>query len=181
MACNDSKPVPEFDAQNTERFWPKVDKSGGPDACWPWMGNRSRGYGHFRFNPGRHTLSAHRVAYFLGHGENPGTLFVLHRCDVKICCNPAHLFLGTTTDNMRDAKAKGLLCSGDNHYSRIRPELVLRGTRHGMSKLTESLVAEIRALHATGSFKQIDLAAKFGISQSIVSHVLRRETWTHVL
>lgn len=180
MACNDCRPVPEFDAENTEHFWKKVDESGGPDSCWPWMGNRSRGYGHFRFNPGRRTLNAHRVAYFLGTGINPGSLFVCHRCDFRLCCNPAHLFLGTNADNQRDALSKGLLATGEKHYSKTRPELVLRGTRHGMSKLTESAVAEMRALYATGSFKQKDLATMFGIHQTIVSHILRREAWIHV-
>jgi len=90
------------------------------------------------------------------------------------------LFLGTNADNQRDALSKGLLATGEKHYSKTRPELVLRGTRHGMSKLTESAVAEMRALYATGSFKQKDLATMFGIHQTIVSHILRREAWIHV-
>lgn len=91
-----------------QRFWDYVDRSGGPDACWPWLRARSRrvrGYGRFtQDGVGR---DAHREAWERTHGPVPAGLFVLHTCDVPHCCNPAHLYLGTQTDNMRDRKARG--------------------------------------------------------------------------
>ena len=87
------------------RFWPKVDRSGGLGACWPWTGaTGDRGYGHFW--DGARYRHASRVAWILTH-EDPGPLFVLHRCDNPPCCNPAHLFLGTHQDNMDDMTEKG--------------------------------------------------------------------------
>jgi hypothetical protein len=90
----------------TDRFWSKVDRSGGPDACWPWMAYRNRdGYGSFRVDD--HTESAHRVAWVEENGPVPEGMDVLHHCDNPPCCNPRHLFLGTAADNARDSVAKG--------------------------------------------------------------------------
>lgn len=52
-------------------------------------------------------VAGHRLSYAYHHGVDPGDLFVCHRCDVPLCINPEHLFLGTTTDNMQDMHAKG--------------------------------------------------------------------------
>lgn len=87
-----------------ETFWARVQR-GAPDACWPWQAFKdTTGYGKVGGH-GR-VWRAHRVAYAFTHGE-PGALSVLHRCDNPSCCNPAHLFLGTQADNMRDMAVKG--------------------------------------------------------------------------
>lgn len=89
-------------------FWSKVDRSGGPDACWQWLGFRDRiGYGHFS-----HKL-AHRIAWIARFGGIPEGQQVLHHCDNPPCCNSRHLFLGTQADNMRDCVAKGRLHSAN--------------------------------------------------------------------
>lgn len=92
-----------------DRFWPKVDQSGGGEACWLWTaGKIPTGYGRFCIN-GRYVY-AHRVAWELTHGQIEGGLFVLHDCptgDNPSCVNPAHLFLGTQSDNMKDCYQKG--------------------------------------------------------------------------
>lgn len=95
-----------------ERFWSFVDKSGGPDACWPWQGAKLKGYGQFRRDGNRRV--AHRLAYEYSNGpivgHRPHTddeLVVMHACDNPPCCNPAHLSLGTDLTNIRDMIAKG--------------------------------------------------------------------------
>jgi hypothetical protein len=92
-------------------FWGKVDRSGGPDACWEWQGKRNyRGYGQKvlnRLSMSRKITGAHRVAYYLHHGVHPGDLIVRHKCDNPSCCNPAHLELGTIADNNRDTRERG--------------------------------------------------------------------------
>ena len=89
-----------------ERFWPKVDNR-GPGECWLWIGATDRwGYGRLRID-GRF-IGAHRISWQLAHGSNaPDSLFVCHSCDNPLCCNPAHLWLGTAAENNRDAAAKG--------------------------------------------------------------------------
>lgn len=94
-----------FPPNTAERFWLKVDKTAGPDGCWPWLGSVRKGYGAFSVR-GR-CLTASRVAWALEAGTDPTERFVCHRCDNPLCCNPAHLFLGTASDNQIDMLRKG--------------------------------------------------------------------------
>lgn len=85
------------------RFWDKVDKSGD---CWLWTAGITAGkYGIISISGKRHY--AHRVSWELVNGPVPEGLFVLHKCDVRRCVRPDHLFIGTHDDNMADMMAKG--------------------------------------------------------------------------
>ncbi|HWP38972.1 MAG TPA: HNH endonuclease signature motif containing protein [Gemmatimonadales bacterium] len=99
---------------NAQRFWEKVAKTPG---CWFWTGSHNRfGYGHFAWRGW--VLKAHRVAYALTHGVPPQGLLVCHTCDCRPCVNPAHLWIATNEENLRDMVKKGR-----------HPETVLRLTR----------------------------------------------------
>jgi hypothetical protein len=88
-----------------EDFWSRVER-GAKDECWLWRGAKtSKGYGLLRWN-GKFTR-AHRLAYQLHYGDLPDESCVCHSCDVRLCCNPSHLWLGSVADNARDMMEKG--------------------------------------------------------------------------
>lgn len=145
-----------------QRFDPKVDRSAGTHGCHEWRASTTvHGYGKICAGGRRgSTLHAHRVAWELAYGPVPSGLYVCHRCDNRLCCNPAHLFLGSAQDNTSDAKAKGRLATGE---------------RHGHSVLSARQAIEIRC--CVGVITQRALAAIYGVSQTAISRIAVDETW----
>lgn len=95
-------------AQNEERyFWAYVDKSGGPDACWPWMRTcDADGYGNIMRE--RKYVRTNRYALLLTEGEPPlGRPLACHSCDNPPCCNPRHLRWASPQENMDDKVSRG--------------------------------------------------------------------------
>lgn len=157
------------------RFDRGVDRSGGPDACWPWMRGTSNGYGKISSGGRGHpSLRTHRVAYEFAHGLIPAGLCVCHRCDNPLCCNPAHLFAGTLKDNTQDMLAKG------RHGARTKPESTVRGERVLQAKLTEPQVLEIRRRYAAGDVSRRELGAEYGVTQRTIERVVGMQLWKHV-
>lgn len=146
-------------ADDAARFWSKVARR-GLEECWLWLASKSGGsgawYGHFSFVHRRRQrfVGAHRVAWILTHGPIPGGQHVLHACDVPSCCNPSHLFLGTHTDNVRDAANKGRL-----HVARPKKQ-----------RVSATVVSQIKALRADGEKLHV-IAHRFLVSESFVSLV----------
>ncbi len=131
-----------------------------PSGCLLWTGAVARhGYGCMRWD-GR-TQASHRLAWVAANGAIPPEMAVLHRCDVRACINPDHLFLGTQADNMADRDAKGR---------------VGRGETNGLAKLTQKQVLEIRA----DGRRRREIAAEHGICTATVSRIRRRRAWAHV-
>lgn len=128
--------------------------------CWLWMGKvTTAGYGRVVVD-GRATV-AHRLSYRLHRGAIPDGLFVCHHCDVRLCVNPEHLFLGDAAANLGDMVRKG------------RSN---RGERHGHSKLTPDAVLAIRSSLLTGKA----LAEQYGVARSCISRVRNRRAWSHL-
>ena len=88
--------------QDLNKFMKKVSKQ--PDGCWLWKGANNYKYGHFTLN---NEIYAHRSSFILHGNEIPEDMLVLHKCDVPLCVNPNHLFLGTHAENMQDKVNKG--------------------------------------------------------------------------
>lgn len=160
------------------RFWRFVNKT---DSCWLWTGHLLPSK-HGQIGSGGNNskaLLAHRVSWEINVGPIPAGLYVCHNCpggDNPSCVNPAHLFLGTQLDNMRDAAAKGRTTRG-----RIQNPLVtLRGEAHGNARLTEADVRAIRAARHNGSATRDELADRYHVHQSYIGQIERRRTWRHV-
>lgn len=162
-----------------ERFWKYVNKDGPTQPhmttpCWVWVAQRNpQGYGRVRDPELNRVSLAHRVAWRLAHGADPNELFVCHHCDNPGCVRADHLFIGTNTDNMRDAKRKGRVAHGPTSGAQRHPEMLARGSRHGMVKLTVSQVREIRAAVST----QSALAERFGVSRTTIGKIRSRMAW----
>lgn len=154
-----------------DRFWANVDRSGGPDACWPWVRAVSSANGYGVVRVAGKIQRAHRIAWELANERPiPDGLLVCHRCDNRPCCNPAHLFVGTQSDNIRDMFAKG--------RDRQRHP---RGENHHNSKLNDEAVRDIRRRVATGGVTRQALADEYGVSTSTIVLVVKREVWKHVI
>lgn len=162
-----------------ERFWSKVDKmvpSRRPDLgpCWEWTAGRSpAGYGTFTevtMGPGKRPGQAHRYAWSYANGPIPAGLQVCHHCDNRPCVNPAHLFVGTLTDNMHDMIAKGRA----DHTKNVK------GEAHPRAKIRASDVVHIRQLAASGLFRLVDIASWHGLSASTVAYIAQRKIWRSV-
>lgn len=169
-----------------ERFWAKVDKSGGPDACWMWTAGRAdTGYGIMCLRHGK-LIGAHRYSYALANGEIADGMEVMHTCDNPACVNPKHLIAGTHAENMADMASKGRshkeleLLRGDRNPSRLHPERLARGENHGEAKLTERQVQTIRRLYQSGGVLMRDLGAMFGVTRAAIGYIVNRKTWTHI-
>ena len=136
------------------KIWDHIQR--GDDAeCWEWTrGRNAYGYGVVR-HEGK-TRIVTRLVWEDVHGEPPGDLCVCHTCDNRGCCNPAHLFLGTRAENIRDMHQKG-------RYVRGNLKLSDRDARKLLS-MTEASAAE--------------LAARFGVSKSLVFK-LRKDKRDH--
>jgi hypothetical protein len=136
--------------------------TGGSDECWNWLASKSKGYGQIMVGP--KPQRAHRVAFEVFHGPIPHDLHVCHRCDNKLCINPAHLFLGTNADNVSDKVSK-------NRQHR------LLGTSHGRAKLTEAEVLEIRARIGVSA---PEIGRLYGVGPEAIHAIWHRRNWKHI-
>jgi len=149
----------EFTERQIKNFWSKVDVRDA-DQCWPWLASRRKarpgqlGYGQVHIN-GR-TLTAHRIAYMMATGRDPGDCKIMHSCDNPLCCNPHHLSEGTHQDNMDDMTAKG---------------------RQG-KKLTAEIALEIRKAEGTGT--QREIADRYGVTHRTVGQIWNCQTWSTI-
>ena len=134
------------------------------NACWPWTGTTDRdGYGVIG-DERRRQIRAHRIAYERAYGPVPPDQYVLHRCDNPPCCNPAHLKLGTLTDNSNDKVSR--------HRHRF-------GEAAPNSKLLHRDVVAIRQ-HLTDGEAIPLIAKRYGVKPATIWMIHRRKTWKHV-
>lgn len=143
------------------RLWRRV-KRGKRSACWEWRGSwATNGYGRMRV--GSKIMSVHRVAWEVTNGPVPDGLFVCHKCDNKLCCNPRHLFIGTAADNNADRDRKG----------RTRAP---KGENHPHSKLTLAQVRVIKERIKAGESSAL-LAYQYAVTRNAINQIKWGKTY----
>lgn len=147
------------------RFWAKValpDENG----CMLWLGTTAtNGYGTFG-RAGSNNMRAHRVTLWLAAGSSPEPhMQAAHSCRNRHCVAPSHLRWATPVENAADRWTDGTQPLGQSH---------------GLSKLTDDQVREIRRRYASGGYRQRDLAAIYGVTQPAISAVVNRIRWAHI-
>lgn len=137
-----------------------------PDGCWLWTGQRRKedNYGLIKID-GRLTR-VHRVSYETFKGPIPNGLFVCHYCDMPLCINPDHLFLGTLQDNNLDMYRKGR-----NYKS--------SGDQNPRSKLREADIPKIIEMRNSGMY-YYQIAFLFGVGPNAIRDIFNGRTWSHL-
>jgi hypothetical protein len=148
-------------------------KQGEPDECWLWQGAKSKCRNYIQPNVylrGR-TKQAARATFEIFHRPLQPGEWVLHKCDVSMCCNPAHLYAGDAKQNAKDT------------FDRNRFP-IKRGVACTTHKLTEDQVRTIKRQGKlfggarTGWTRGI--ARELGISHSMISNILSGKNWAHI-
>ena len=153
----------KYDAAFRRLFWSRVCKSKKGKRCWNWTaGAFGSGYGEItckRVAPGK--LAAHRVSWELANGRKiPTGKQVLHTCDNRRCCRPAHLYLGTDVENGKDRAISG----------------VFKGAKNPKTSLTWAGVRKIRKRVAKGE-TQAAVARDVGLNFRTVSQIVLGDRW----
>lgn len=153
--------LPKKRLTSIERFWLKVDKTAGPNACWPWIGTATvNRYGSFYFQ-GKNWY-CHHLAFWFANRKR-AKKWHLHSCDNPPCCNPKHIYDGTPQDNVkdRDMRKRGAVHRGNS------------GRR-----LTGPQVTEIRHLLAQG-IAQHKIAELVGFTPAAINNISTGKTWSN--
>lgn len=147
-----------------KRFIKKINFT---DTCWLWTAAKyPSGYGQFGFE-GK-TYATHRFLWNFLRGEIPEGICVLHKCDVRACIKPDHLFLGTKKDNSDDMIKKGR-------------DRKLKGEHHGMAKLSNVQVKEIKSIYVRGrnGFSQVKLAEMYGVDRTVIGKIVTGKAYNY--
>jgi len=141
-----------------------IDTLSTPCLLWTRCKDDS-GYGRMAWQ-GK-SQAVHRLHWILLYGDIPTGLLVCHKCDVRHCIQPDHLFLGTHQDNSSDMVSKKRQCKGGSV-----------GEAHPKHKLTEDQVRYIRSQQ--GIIANATLARKFQVSKNVIGAIMKRKIWSHI-
>ena len=151
-----------------ERFWEKVFIMTEGRGCWLWVGSlRTGGYGQIGTCLNHLPMRAHVASWILNRGPIPKGLCVCHKCDIRPCVRPDHLFLGTRFENNQDMIQKGRFCRMPTR----------RGDEHPRHKLTVAQVLELRL-----KYHQLchGAAECFGVNVETIRGIIHNRNWRHL-
>lgn len=129
----------------------RVDENG----CWLWQLGRSGGYGKVVYD-GKNQ-AAHIVCYTLFVGPVPDGKQLNHSCNIKLCCNPTHVYPGTQADNGADMRAA----------FRQRRILMAKGV-----SVSDEVKEEVIAMRTRGQLMPTDIARELSLSSQTVYNIL---------
>lgn len=159
---------PDWRGTPIERFTKFISPEPN-SGCWLWTGN-ANGAGKWIYGTlsvKRKTIRSHRFAWLFFRGPIPVGMDVLHKCDVTLCANPDHLFLGTDLDNQRDMIKKG-------RDSKRRA--LIRGSSNYGAKLAEQQILAI----LSDNRRQKEIASEYGVSKSCIAMIKKKRNWKHI-
>jgi hypothetical protein len=135
------------------------------NSCWLWTrGKNAKGYGICSEG------LVHRAVYKMTFGSIPDGAYVLHKCDVRNCCNPDHLYAGSQKDNMRD-----MIERGRTGNRRGQP----KGEAHSMAKIKQSDAEAIIEAAYSGVSATV-LSEKYGVGRNQIARIVSGERWPHL-
>lgn len=186
------------DARLLARFESKLALAGvSASDCWNWTaGKEEKGYGSFYLNGSHRNFAAHRLAFALARGMwAPANLMVLHSCDNSSCCNPAHLRLGTATENNRECVEKAHHGNqnvlpialvekphnerGTDTWKRGTGKILTAGSRLSIDDVL-AIRQAIAGMRPVGREVVQALASEYGVSRNVISGVVRGRTFAWV-
>ena len=147
-----------------EVFHRNISNEDHPNGCWIYQRIENTGYGSITIKD--KAIAAHRFSFSLYNGEIPKGLYICHRCDVKSCVAPNHLFLGTAKDNRQDMLQK-------------KRGNAPRGTKQPHAQLNEQKVSEIKLKLKNGE-RQVDIAKEYSVNRSVIVDIKRGKNWHYV-
>lgn len=143
-----------------ERFWKRIQK---PVGCWLYDGAKeTNGYGYLLspLQEGSQYITSHKLAWILTHGPVPDGKQVLHKCDIRACCNPEHLYLGDDAANAADKMSRKRQSRGEDNFK---------------ATITEVQAREIWALK--GTMSALEVAQRYARGPGLVHGIWSRKTW----
>lgn len=120
------------------------------NGCWlfPFVHQKS-GYGQMwlrRDDGSRKNYRTHRLMLCVRRG--PLHADALHRCNVKACCNPDHLYEGSDADNARDRRESAV-----PYWNKISDDQVRELRRRFAAGESPKVLAEAFGIHRVTVYK----------------------------
>lgn len=164
-----------------QRFWSKVNRQ-GDNECWEWVGAGAKTkHGYGRINVDGRMRQVTHIAWELTHGNPPPAELVMrHICDNPLCVNPRHLLLGTRSDSIVNAIARGRFkfnLTPEGRYLNLQEGRRFSDEFNPARKLTQDEVDEIRSRYKEGNILQRELAVEYGVTRSNIGLIVRGKTW----
>ena len=150
-----NKGTPRKSLSLKEILYRNISSQSNDKGCWLYTKILMKGYGHININGIK--VPAHRISYELHNGEIPHGLYICHKCDVRNCVNPHHLFPGTHLDNMQDKVHKG----------------------RASKKLTDNCVIAIKQRIANGE-SDLSISQDYDVNRQTINKIKLNQLWLHI-